>query len=97
VFVLVRLEHAANIPEQYDWLEAVALDAKDHPYQVRFTSTFRSESGSSGLFGIEQKTIHPVRVDAVFEVPVNRVIDRIRVAHEIRLAPDGAKHSVPAG
>lgn len=83
VFVTLQVEQDPNIPEEYDWLETVALDAKDRIYEGCFASVGRSESTSEDMFKIPHRTVHPTQVELVFEMPLNTPIERIRVAHYV--------------
>jgi TonB family protein len=54
-------------------------------YEAKFTNVSKGESDHAGWFGRRVKTVHPNRIQIVFEVPQSAVLRGVTVPHPISL------------
>jgi TonB family protein len=85
VFAIVHLTEDPPSQEDRDWLSSVMEDWDGRTYQPKFADISKSESEADGLFGRRVKTVHPNRIQLVFEVPQTSVLRAVTVPHPISL------------
>jgi len=87
VFVIVHLIEDPAREKDRDWLDAVLQDSDGREYKVQHTSVGKGESESQDWFGRPIKTVHPDRIQIVFEVPQTATMRSVTVPHPISLSP----------
>lgn len=85
VFVIVHLIEDPAPEEGRDWIRSVMEDWDGRVYRAQFAGASDRRSVRTGLFGRQIETVHPVRIQVVFEVPRTSVLRRVTVPHPISL------------
>jgi TonB family protein len=85
VFAIVHLIEDPPSREDRDWLSSIMEDWDGLTYQAKFAAISKGESENAGWFGRRVKTVHPNRIQIVFEVPQTSVLRGVTVPHPISL------------
>lgn len=95
VFVIVHLIEDPAREEERDWIRSEMEDWDGQTYRAKSAGVNKSESGETGLFGRRIKTVHPDRIQVVFEVPQTSTLRRVTVPHPISLFEAPTRISEP--
>lgn len=85
VFVTVHLIEDPARQEPRKWINSVIEDWDGRKYQAKFAGVYGGSSAKRGLFGRRTKTLHPDRIQVVFEVPQTSVVRNVTVPNPISL------------
>lgn len=86
VFVIVQMTEEPARKETRKWLDSRLEDWDGRTYEPRSAGVVKGESQRTGPFGRRIKTVHPDRIQVVFEVPQTSVLRRVTVPHPISLS-----------
>jgi TonB family protein len=95
VFVIVHLIEDPARKEERKWIHSIMEDWDGRTYQARFAGVRTRESENTGLFGRRIKTVHPDRIQVVFEVPQTSALRSVTVPHPISLFETPTRISEP--
>ena len=88
VFVIVHLIEDPAREENREWLRSVLQDWDGRDYEPTHTSVRKSESGHDDIFRRRIKTVHPDRIQLVFEMPQTATMRNLTLPHPISFSSE---------